>query len=72
MSADVGSRAGIAHTEERWWPSAFGADDQHGMLNHTTDAKRRQAIGLVREGRLYDLGHVLDELAPTFPGRYFR
>ena len=23
-----------------WWPSPFGADDQLGMLNHITDAKR--------------------------------
>ena len=27
---------------------------------------------LVREGRLYDLAHVLDENVPAFPGRYFR
>jgi len=26
----------------------------------------------VREGRLYDLGRVLDERAPVFPGRHFR
>jgi kynurenine formamidase len=42
------------------------------MLNHIDDAKRREAIGLVREGRLYDLGHPLDEHVPVFPGRYFR
>ena len=59
-------------TEQRWWPSPFGADDQLGMLNHITDAKRRAAMKLVREGRLYDLGHVLDEACPVFPGRYFR
>ena len=59
-------------TEQRWWPSPFGADDQLGMLNHVDDAKRRQALALVREGRLYDLGHVLDEACPVFPGRYFR
>ena len=46
--------------------------DELGMLRHVTDAKRLQALGLVREGRLYDLGHVLDERAPVFPGRYFR
>jgi kynurenine formamidase len=57
---------------ERWWPSPFGADDQLGMLNHITDAKRLAAIGLVREGRLYDLGRVLDEAVPVFPGRHFR
>ena len=26
----------------------------------------------MRSGRLYDLGRVLDERAPVFPGRYFR
>jgi hypothetical protein len=55
-----------------WWPSPFGADDQLGMLNHVDDAKRREALGLVREGRLYDLGRVLNEAIPVFPGRFFR
>ena len=59
-------------TERRWWPSPFGEDDQLGMLNHIDDAKRRAAMRLVREGRLYDLSHVLDESVPVFPGRYFR
>ena len=35
-------------------------------------ATRLRALELVREGRLYDLGRVLDEQAPAFPGRYFR
>ena len=26
----------------------------------------------MREGRLFDLGRVLDEDVPVFPGRYFR
>jgi kynurenine formamidase len=58
--------------EQRWWPSRFGAEDELGMLNHVDDAKRRQALALVREGRLFDLGRVLDESVPVFPGRYFR
>jgi kynurenine formamidase len=62
---------GVA-AEQRWWPSPFGEDDQLGMLNHIDDAKRRAALRLVREGRLYDLSHVLDESVPVFPGRYFR
>jgi kynurenine formamidase len=48
------------------------AVDELGKLRHVTDAKRLQALGLVREGRLYDLGRVLDEQSPVFPGRYFR
>jgi kynurenine formamidase len=58
--------------ETRWWPSPFGPEDELGMLNHVTDAKRRQALASVGEGRLYDLGRVLDETVPVFPGRYFR
>jgi kynurenine formamidase len=55
-----------------WWPSPFGAEDERGMLNHVDERKRVQALGLVRAGRLYDLGRVLDERVPAFPGRYFR
>jgi kynurenine formamidase len=55
-----------------WWPSPFGESDEIGMLNHVDDAKRRDALALVREGRLYDLGRVLDENVPAFPGRFFR
>jgi kynurenine formamidase len=58
--------------ETRWWPSTFGAEDQLGMLNRVDEAKRLEALGLVREGRLYDLGRVLDEDIPVFPGRFFR
>jgi kynurenine formamidase len=32
----------------------------------------KAALDLVREGRMYDLGRVLDERAPVFPGRHFR
>jgi kynurenine formamidase len=46
--------------------------DELGMLRHVTEAKRLAALRFVREGRLYDLGRVLDEQAPVFPGRYFR
>jgi kynurenine formamidase len=58
--------------DTRWWPSPWGEGDQFGMLNHIDDAKRRDALGRVREGRMYDLGRVLDETVPVFPGRYFR
>lgn len=61
-----------AHEGGPWWPSRFGAEDQHGMLNLVTEAKRRDALSLVRSGRMYDLGRVLDESVPVFPGRHFR
>jgi len=65
-------REGTNPRSQTWWPSPFGADDQIGMLNHIDDAKRVEALQLVRNGRLYDLSHVLDENVPVFPGRYFR
>jgi kynurenine formamidase len=42
------------------------------MLNHVDERKRLQALALVRAGRLYDLGRVLDDRVPAFPGRFFR
>jgi kynurenine formamidase len=41
------------------------------MLNLVDAAKRLAALGEVRRGRLYDLGRVLDEHVPVFPGRAF-
>jgi hypothetical protein len=43
---------------QQWWPSPFGGDDQRGMLNPIDERKRREALALVREGRLYDLSHL--------------
>src|SRR5919106_4255616 len=60
------------HEAAEWWPSPFGPGDQLGMLNHITDATRAAALRLVRSGRLYDMGRVLDADVPAFPGRYFR
>jgi kynurenine formamidase len=42
------------------------------MLRHVDEAKRREALALVHDGRLFDLGRVLDENIPVFPGRYFK
>jgi kynurenine formamidase len=56
---------------DRWWPSPFGEDDERGMLNHVTAGKRLEALALVREGGMFDLGRVLDEHVPVFPGRAF-
>ena len=55
-----------------WWPSKYGADDQAGALNEITPAKILEAVRLVRQGRVYDLAHVLHQDIPAFPGRTFR
>jgi kynurenine formamidase len=48
------------------------AINPHGKLALINDAKRAAALAEVRTGRMYDLGHVLDEHVPVFPGRYFK
>src|ERR1700751_2692386 len=46
--------------------------DPLGKLPLIDTAKRAAALAGVQHGRMYDLGHVLDEHVPVFPGRYFK
>jgi len=62
-----GLPAGVAP----WWPSRYGADDQIGSLNEITPAGVLAAVALVKRGVVADLGRVLDEDTPKFPGRYW-
>ena len=55
-----------------WWPSKYGPDDQAGALNEITPGKVLEAVQLVRQGRAYDLAHVLHHDIPAFPGRTFQ
>lgn len=50
----------------------LGTRDEIGMLVHVSKEKRVQALSLVRDGVLYDLGRELHEGVPVFPGRFFR
>lgn len=59
-------------TQDVWWPSPYGAEDQIGMLNEITPQQVVEAARLVQEGRVFDLGRVLDQDVPAFAGRSFR
>jgi len=59
-------------TEERWWPSRYGAGDQLGTLNEITPARVAAAARLVRQGRTFDLGRTLHADVPRFEGRYWQ
>lgn len=54
-----------------WWPSRYGAEDQIGTLNEITPAVTAAAAGLVKRGITVDLGRILDDRTPKFPGRYW-
>jgi len=57
--------------ETPWWPSRYGPDDQRGTLNEVTPDAVRAAMALVRRGEVVDLGRVLDDDTPKFPGRFW-
>jgi hypothetical protein len=43
-----------------------GTDDQQGTLNRLNPAKVLQAVGLITEGKIYDMTHVYEEDMPFF------
>jgi kynurenine formamidase len=53
----------------QWWPSPWGAQDQRGAHNRITPAKVRQAAGLIKTGKIYPLGRVLERGIPVFGER---
>lgn len=54
-----------------WWPSRYGQDDQLGTLNEVTPQVTSKAVTLVKTGTVIDLGRILDDNTPKFPGRYW-
>jgi kynurenine formamidase len=61
----------LPDNQPRWWPSRYGADDQIGTLNEVTSEVVRRAAALVKSGTVVDLGRILDEKTPKFPGRFW-
>ena len=55
----------------RWWPSEFGKDDQRGAINRQTDATVKTATGMIRTGRIYQLGRVYEHGMPLPGKRHF-
>jgi kynurenine formamidase len=62
---------GLPENVTPWWPSRYGRDDQIGTLNEITPEVVKSAAALVRRGEVVDLGRVLDENTPKFPGRFW-
>lgn len=68
---DAVKAADLPDGQKPWWPSRYGARDQIGTLNEITPAVVAAAAKLARTGTVLDLGRVLDEDTPKFPGRYW-
>lgn len=54
-----------------WWPSEWGKDDQRGALNRITSSKVLEAISLIKEGKIYQLGRVYEPGMPLFGDRHY-
>lgn len=49
-------------------PSPYGPEDEAGASNTQTAEQVRQAVKLVKSGKVYRLGHVYEPGMPAFPG----
>jgi kynurenine formamidase len=56
---------------DRWYPSRWGADDQRGAANRLTPAKVLEAKDLIKQGIVYQLGHVYESGMPMFGTRHY-
>ena len=52
-------------------PSEWGPQDERGAANRITPAKVLEAMQLVKEGRIYELGRDYEAGMPLFPGRHY-
>lgn len=69
-AADFGTD-GVPVGVSPWWPSRYGAGDQLGTLNEVAPEGILAASRLVKKGVVVDLGRILDDATPKFPGRYW-
>jgi kynurenine formamidase len=58
-------------SNQKWWPSKWGADDQAGASNHITPAKVLESAKWIKDGTVYKLGHDYESAMPLFGKRAF-
>lgn len=61
--------AGPALAQEDWTESKWGPDDEIGAANLITEQTITDAAKLVKTGKAYPLGIVIDKTTPAFPPR---
>ena len=62
----------VRNPAESEFPRRYGPDDRIGAMNEVTPEKVLQATRLVRQGRRYQLGQVLDDSSPAQMWRYWK
>ena len=61
--------AGFAYADDTCKPSEWGPDDQAGAANRITPASVLEAATLIKTGKTYSLGVIIDASTPAFPPR---
>jgi kynurenine formamidase len=69
MIAMLGLAAHGANAAESCQPSRWGADDEIGNANLITAESVLAASGLIKTGKTYSLGIIVDSTTPAFPPR---
>ncbi|MBN1240103.1 MAG: cyclase family protein [Gammaproteobacteria bacterium] len=66
-------QAALAQTPAgpEWWPSEWGPEDERGAANRITPQKVLEAVSLIEEGRIYELGREYEPSMPLFGNRHF-
>ncbi|HEX6014762.1 MAG TPA: cyclase family protein [Geminicoccaceae bacterium] len=64
-AADAGMKQ---WTKGKGWGWVWGPEDEVGALNEMTDQSRLAALGLVKQGKAYDLGLPYDRSSYKWPG----
>jgi len=54
-----------------WWPSEWGGDDERGAANRITPAQVLEAVSLIEQGRIYQLGRGYETGMPLVGSRHF-
>jgi kynurenine formamidase len=70
----IGVAIGVTVTRgqtDRWYPSKWGAADQRGAANRITPAKVLEARDAIKQGKLYQLGHVYEAGMPMYGTRHY-
>ena len=53
-----------------WWPSPWGPTDEAGASNRITPARVLEATRLIKTGRIFPLGRVVESGIPVFGARH--
>lgn len=61
--------AAPAAAQENWTTSKWGPEDEIGAANHITPESVLEAAKLIKTGKTYHLGIVVDAKTPAFPPR---